>query len=498
MLIGWSSKDVTTSEPVAITGQGYERISTGAFDPTTVTALVIDDGNDSVIFLSADFTSIPKEVFVKVKKAVKEKNAEIDTSKIIFNATHTHTAPRIVPLGKMGYDKAPVDKINFYSPDKYIEFFVNEASNAVVEAYNNRAEGSFSYGYGSAAVAINRRAVYMNDKSINNTSNNTFAVNGYAQMYGNTNVEDFSGYEGCIDTKAYLLYTFDANENLTGAIININCPSQCTEMESFTSADFWNETREMIREKYGNIYILPQCAAAGDQAPHILHGSAEFNRKNSLKFANDPNAEKFKKPYEYFNRKVIAERIYHAFQECYEWASKEKISKAQIKHVTKTIPLKAWMITNEEYEKAKINYEQCKSQEFLDTNDPLEDFIQNTSISSNIARYENVIKRYEEGVEYRNAEIHVLKIGDVAFASNPFELFTDYQHRIQARSPFTQTFIIQLSASDVENNDATGYLPTERAAANKGYGAIMFSCTTSPEGGQMLTEETLKELNNIK
>ena len=92
----------------------------------------------------------------------------------------------------------------------------------------------------------------------------------------------------------------------------------------------------------------------------------------------------------------------------------------------------------------------------------------------------------------------MLKIGDIAFATNPFELYTDYQHRIQARSPFTQTFIVQLTASDVDTAPGTGYLPTARAAANKGYSAIMFSCNVSPEGGKELVEETLKELNKIK
>ncbi len=498
MHIGWSSKNVSIDEPVTITGQAYERISTGVFDPTTVTALVMEDGGDYVIFVSGDFKSITAQLIREVKAAVAEKMPEIDGSKIIFNATHTHTAPRYQEITTCGYDKAPRNRVNTYSPDKYRAFLVDSVSDAVVEAYKGRAEGSFSYGYGSAAVAIHRRATYFNDRSLNNNANDTFGVNGFAQMYGPTNVEDFAGFEGTIDTKVYLLYTFDKEGILTGAIINVPCPSQCTEQELFTSADYWNETRAMIREKYGNIYILPQCAAAGDQSPHILHGSAEFNRKNALKFGDLPEASRFLKPWEYYNRFVIAEKIAHAFDECFEWASKGKISDAPITHVTKTVSLDAWRVTEEEYNTAKANYEECKSQTFQETDDPVADFKKNTIISSNISRYENVIEKYEADIAFRNAEIHVLKIGDIAFASNPFELYTDYQHRIQARSPYTQTFIIQLAASDVKENPASGYLPTARAAANKGYSAIMFSCNVSPQGGQTLVEETLKELEYIK
>lgn len=498
MLIGWASRDVSSNERVTITGQQFERISTGVFDPTTITVLIMDDGNDNVIFISGDFTGITTGLIREVKAAVGKRLPEIDTSKIVFNATHTHTAPRYMPITNRGYDKAPRDRVNVYPPDKYRAFLVEQVTDAVVDAYNGREEGSFSYGYGSAAVAIHRRATYFNDRSVGNKAADTFGVNGHAQMYGPTNVEDFAGFEGTIDTKAYLLYTFDKDGKLTGAIVNVNCPSQCTELETFTSADYWHETREMIRERHGNIYILPQCAAAGDQSPHILHGSAEFNRKNALKFGDDPKAAQFLRPWEYYNRKVIAERIAHAFDECLEWASREKITDAPITHVTKTVSLDAWRVTEDEYNKALANYKECAKQEFVCTDDPEADFENNTRLSSNISRYETVIDRYNEGVTRRNAEIHVLKIGDIAFASNPFELYTDYQHRIQARSPFTQTFIVQLTASDVTDAPASGYLPTARAEANKGYSAIMFSCNVSPDGGHELVEETLKVLNDIR
>ena len=94
-----------------------------------------------------------------------------------------------------------------------------------------------------------------------------------------------------------------------------------------------------------------------------------------------------------------------------------------------------------------------------------------------------------------NMELHVIKIGDIAFATNAFELYNDFQQRIQARSPFTQTFIVQLT-SQPECNQA-GYLATERSVQNLGYGANLYSNFVSPQGGQQLVEETLKELKKI-
>jgi len=70
--VGWASRDISTDKPVAMRGQMYLRISTGILDPLTLTALVIDNGEDSVIFLSIDCVLIKsylvKEIREKVKK----------------------------------------------------------------------------------------------------------------------------------------------------------------------------------------------------------------------------------------------------------------------------------------------------------------------------------------------------------------------------------------------------------------------------------------------
>lgn len=490
--IGWSSRDVSTNDPVLITGQAYERISTGSLDPTTITVLVLANEQDSVIFLSGDFTSFSSDLLVELKEKLAKEHPEIPGEKIILNATHTHTAPRYQKSA--GYDYAPTDRLNVYPPDQYRAFLLNNMVTAIAEAYKNRAAGSISFGLSSAEVSVQRRCVYFNDRSAGNTAGNTFSVNGHGVMYGNTKEEDFSGYEGACDPTVSLLYTFDEAENLTGAIINVPCPSQCTEFEHFTSADYWHETRTLIRQKHGNIFILPQCAAAGDLSPHRLHARDAFHRRNRLKFSDDPKASRFIEPWEYHNRKVLGERIAHAFDECLEWASREKLPDLPLAHRTVTVPLEAWKFSKEDYEIAKANYEQVKQTPFVETDDPLADFKANTALSSNISRYEKVIQRFEENRDFYDTEIHVLKLGEIAFVTCPFELYLDYQHRIQGRSPALQTFLVQLAAS---STPSAGYLATERAAANKGYSAISFSCNVSPAGGQELVETALSLLQEL-
>jgi len=87
-------------------------------------------------------------------------------------------------------------------------------------------------------------------------------------------------------------------------------------------------------------------------------------------------------------------------------------------------------------------------------------------------------------------EIHVLRLGDVAVATNPFELYLDYGVRLKARSPALQTFVVQLSGPGT-------YLPTARSVAGGSYGSEPASNLVGPAAGDMLVEETLAELHRL-
>ena len=108
--------------------------------------------------------------------------------------------------------------------------------------------------------------------------------------------------------------------------------------------------------------------------------------------------------------------------------------------------------------------------------------------------YQRVVDRYQEQQAGRATsypmELHVVRLGDVAIATNDFELFTDYGVQIQARSPAGQTFVIQLAGP------AT-YLPTERAVRAGGYSAIVENNLVGPEGGQVLVDRTVEAINEL-
>ena len=491
---GWSRKGIGVEGPVGITGQSYERVSKGMLDDVMVTALVIDDGTNVSIMMSGDLVSVTDDLIFDVRDAVKAKNAAIPADKILFNATHAHTTPRYMKFGTYIYDKAPHDEIDYLMPEAYRKILVDKASDAVVEAYESRSEGSYAYGYGYAVVAHHRRPTYFDDlrERAGDKRPAAIAVDKHAKMYGNTNDPMFAGYEGNVDSTAYFMFTFDKDDKLTGAVVNVPCPSQNSETEDYLTADYWANVRNLVKEKYGDIYILPQCASAGDMSPRTLHARAAEDRKYALKYEGI-TFEGIQGPREMYNRMEIAERIMTAFDDTYAWASKDKIHDAKLSHTVKNVKLEAWKISEEQYKSAKEEYAFYQKQGFVSTDDKYKDFKENTIHSFVLWRYENIIKRYEENIDFYEPEIHVISLGDIAFVSNPFELYISYQHRIQARSPFVQTFAVQLAA----NTGVGGYLCTAPAAENMGYSANIYSCAVSPKGGDTLVEETLAELEKL-
>ena len=117
-----------------------------------------------------------------------------------------------------------------------------------------------------------------------------------------------------------------------------------------------------------------------------------------------------------------------------------------------------------------------------------------SSYNSYKGRNERAIARHEtqKTEPTFDTTVHLVRVGDIAFCTTRFELYMDFMHRLQARSPFIQTFVIQLAG------DATGtYLSTERGTANKGYSASLFCNTVSAEGGQQWVDESLKVLGRM-
>ncbi len=419
LYVGLSSVDITPKKPVVVIGQMHKRIARTTLDPLTATVLAMETrgraSNEQAIMVSCDVIFIRKQIQQRIRELVKPQIPDFDVNKLLMNATHTHTAPGFIDGTFKGlYDVSKDEGV--MKASEYGSFFVERIVDAVVQAWRSRKPAGMSWALGHAVVGMNRRAHYFDGSSV---------------MYGNTNAENFSNIEGSEDHVVEMLFFWRPDEKLTGIVINIACTSQETENLSEISADFWHDVREEIRKRYSeDLFILPQCAPAGDQSPHQL-----FRQKAD---------EIMLKRRGISRRQEIARRIANAVDDVFTLAKEDIKWQLPFKHRV-------------------VNLD-------LPENDPA------------------VLPFYETDT-IKPIEFHVIRLGDIAIATNPFELYIDYGIRMKARSKAVLTLLVQLSCQNV------GYLPTEKGVKGGGYSADKF--VVGPQGGQILVNETVKTINEL-
>jgi hypothetical protein len=449
--IGAATVSITPDQPVALDGHRGLRISTKVKSPCTATALALEsrDGAtvlDQAVIVSCDIVAIRAGIMEKVREKVKPRLPDFDTNKLFLCATHTHNAP--VTL-EGGYT---LPESGVMKPSEYAEFMTSQVADAIVESWKKRRPGKVAWAQGYAVIAMNRRATYSD---------------GTAKMYGATNDPKFRGMEGYEDHSLDVLFFWDQQDKLIATAINVPSPAQEAEGGTSLHADFWHPARELLRARHGkDLCILGWTGAGGDQTSRPQYRKAAEERMMKLRGLT--------------RLEEVARRIAAGWEDACECARKDIRTEVVLRHCVKQIELPRRKVT--EAEVAEARKEAAR-------------FAKDPAQRWNYRWHMGVVERYEAqkaGTEQPyQMELHVLRLGDVAIATNEFELFTDFGVQIKARSPSVQTFVIQLATS------SGGYLPTERAVRGGSYSAVIQSSRVGPDGGQVLVERTVEAINEL-
>lgn len=498
MKYGWAERSITPDKKISLVGQFAERISEYVEKPLTVTAFVADSGEDQMILVSADLLNVGWNILQGVRSRIAETGADIDPMKIVISAIHTHTGPTLPNVSRLGdrfistlagYRKLLEDE--FLKGKKYIEkadvscnseiateeenyeLVVSQIVDAILAAWKTKKEGSFINAFGRAAVGMCRRAVYSD---------------GSAQMWGDTNRAVFKELEGGNDSGIELMYILDDTNKLTGVVANIACPAQCVQHRLFVSPDFWGEAKMLLRQHFGeDIYLLALCSAAGDQCPVDLIRWVEpesdvndpnITRKALLKRNADPSM------FDLAGMRKVGKRIAREIIDVYEEGIGKKQTDILFEHITNDyqLPLRRATLAQELEAKKHIR-------EYLANVDGDIDYNDVAHMQVDLGTLQRM--ELQENVDILDTEVHVIRMGTVVIATNPFELFLNYGNQIRARSLAEQTFLIQLA------NGSEGYLPTEKAENGGHYSAFISSGLVGHVGGDQLVRKTLEDIRKL-
>ena len=494
---GWSEVSITPDKKISLAGQFAERISEYVEKPLTATAMAVDSGADQMVLVSCDLAAVAVNLVEDVRAALADNGMGLDPAKVIFNAIHTHTGPEYPEKGYVGLhlgmghnfrslieselppdrkyvESAPITaNPEIITPEETYPFLVERITAAVLEAWKARKPGAFTNAFGRAVVGMCRRAAYSD---------------GSAQMWGDTNTAVFEALEGGNDSGIELLYIFDDAGKLTGIVANLACPAQCVQHRHFVSPDFWGEVKMLLRKHFGeDLFLLPQCSAAGDQCPVDLirwvEPESDLDDPN-CKRNNPPKRKADPSMFDLAGMRKTGKRIAREIIDVYEEGLDEALTEAPFVHHVHTMPLPLRRVTL-----SQIAASRKAIREYLNDKPGDVDFNDAAALQVHLG----ILRRAElqEKLDILPTEVHVIRLGSIAIATNPFELFLDYGNQIKARSLAEQTFLIQLC------NGSEGYLPTKKAEEGGHYSAFVSSGHVGHVGGEQLVRQTLMDINGM-
>lgn len=445
--LGFATRPIAPPRPALIMGQMHRRIGQQALDPIEVTAWAMartGDGTDGVVLVSCDLALPSDGLYRTVRRGLAEARLPVPGDAVILAATHTHTSLVL----EDGYYLHPGGDV--MTPAECEALVAERIVEAVLEAWAARRPRVVGRAFAHAVVGHNRYAVY---------------ADGTGRMYGKTRRDDFEHIGGTEDHSLDLVFAWEPDGALAGVAAVIPCPSQVTEqLESF-SADYWHEVRVELRLRLGaHLSVLGLCGAAGDQSPHFLLYAEQEGEMRRRRGASE--------------RQELGVRVADAVEGALTCTAPEAADPCPLAHAVRRLDLPPRSISKSERDEAEALWGQAAARGDTQTWWPL--------------RLRAVVDTFDgrRPAAPVPAELHAVRLGDLVLVTNPFELFLDYGLRIKARSPAPQTAVVQLAGSGF-------YLPTARAVATGGYGAMPAVAAAGPEAGALLVEATLAMIGEV-
>ncbi len=474
MKVGFSQKNITPPARVTLAGLQRIRIVEEIESEVFVNVFAMEQNGEQLIICAMDLVGYDKPFADLVLENLK--SPSMDKEKIILCVTHTHSAPGVTqsriedimkyaPGRKLEETALPED---VWDNDKNCAYIAPIVAAAIDEAWESRKDSYISPAFGRAVVGHSRRLVYADGSSL---------------MYGHSDRTDFLRPESAEDSGVEMLYVFDSAKKPMGVLVNVACPAQVMEATCKLSSDFWGKVRDRAHEKYGEDFtVVGLCGAAGCQSPRDL---VRHKRADAVKLEDPRKLPRRGDAYMYDEPGIhaIGKRLFHVIEDEMEEAATRMSNDEVLVYKTFKVELPLGCVKEADYREAKANLEM-----YLAETEILDDRFK-------LRRYTNIMKRYDRQKEaaYMTANVHIIRLGDIAIATNPFELYLDYGLQMKGRSFAAQTFLIQLACKEGEE----GYLSTTAAEGGGSNGVGGLNWLTTPEGGRILVNKTVAEINAL-
>ncbi|MBP3333952.1 MAG: neutral/alkaline non-lysosomal ceramidase N-terminal domain-containing protein [Clostridia bacterium] len=408
LLLGVARKVITPEVGCALMGYRPDIFSESVNDDLTATAFVFKQGDTSALMISLTLCSLRTDIAEKILANV-EKEYGIPRANSIIHTIHTHSGPRVNgPDPKPGSNGTGGGwgELNV----EYVEnILIPSVMEVVKEAAANPVSVQMKVSVGESYVAINRRELNIENKIV-------LGQNPW----------------GPIDPKMTVISFINEEKKNVANIIHYAAHGTGSGPNHEITRDWAGVMIDVLERASGGITAFFN-GPEGDVGPRLSNGKTTGDLRYALELGGKAAQD--------------AVRIYKQHSICTTpilSASTETID----------VPL-AHRIPKEE---AEAGCELYKGKTI--------------NIAGRKASYFNrVLRSYEDGyteIDSVSFEQTIIRLGDVAFISFPYELFSEVGMRIAQASDIPYTLSLSIS------NGAKGYFVTEDAVPRGGYEVEMF------------------------
>lgn len=414
---GAATSNITPRLGCSINGYLNDRKAAHIHDELRARCLVLDNGQVRLAIVVCDSCMISRDTMDAAKQAIHDQSG-LPVEHILISSTHTHTAP-----SSMGLFQSEPDK-------EYLRFLASRVADGVARAVNNLAPARIAWGSGRVPEQVFNRRWRMKPGTIPATPFG--GTNDLVKMNPPVASPNLVEPAGPTDPEVSIVSVQTAGGRPLALLANYSLHYVGTGRDNDISADYYGAFAERIQQLLG---------AERQDPPFVaLLSNGTSGDINNINFRKKQPPQK---PYEQI--RLVADGV-----------------ASEAHRVCQTLQYKDWVLLGVQQTELKLGLRLPSS-----TDVARAEAILSKAKGPELRTWEEVYARETVIMKDYPQEtaliIQALRIGDLAIAAIPCEVFAETGLAIKQKSPFNQTFTIELA------NGGNGYLPTPEQHQLGGY-----------------------------
>ena len=406
--------------------------------------LVLDDGRTKLILAICDNVGIPREVYDAAKQKIHEATG-LPPENMLMAATHTHSATT-----------ARSDNRVVHAEDltEYQRFLVQRIADGVIRAINNLEPARIGWGGVDVPEEVfNRRWFLTGGPELRNPFGGVDKV----RMNPPSGSPILVRPAGPVDPEVSFLSVQATDGRPIALLANYSLHYVGGVGPAHVSADYFGVFADRIQELLGADRLDPPFVGI------LTNGTS--GDVNNINFRDRGPR---RRPYEKIRE--VAHRVAAAVHEAHE-----------------QVEFRDWVPLGAAQQELTLQVRKPTEEQLSYLRRILEDPENAPKWHSREEIYARRVLQLHESPDEVSVLLQAVRIGDLAIAAIPFEVFTEIGLEIKEKTPFADAFTVELA------NGSYGYLPTPRQHELGGYETWLGTNNVDVEASEKIVA-TLLEL----